>query len=161
MYKSLSLLLSLCIVVVLSACSSNKAVSLELPSEIPDFVQQTDFENVDWEKKAEEFGDWGVVGNDNMSGVIGADVSGLGPHKWMWHLWGIENTELTIVGHHRESQLVEKILTDGWTVHAQGENNGADAHAPSNVEFSKPGEWAILLYTDGKLFDTLVFDLKE
>jgi hypothetical protein len=42
-----------------------------------------------------------------------------------------------------------------------GENNGADAHTPSSVNILKAGEWAILLYTDGKLFDILVYEINE
>ncbi|MDQ0413374.1 MULTISPECIES: hypothetical protein [Mesobacillus] len=82
----------------------------------------------------------------------------------MWHLWGIENpneTKLTVVGFHRETGTVHQILTTGWTIELGGENNGADAHAPSSVSNSMAGKWAILLYVDGKLFDVLVYNIKE
>ncbi|SNT29615.1 hypothetical protein SAMN05444672_11336 [Bacillus sp. OK838] len=32
---------------------------------------------------------------------------------------------------------------------------------PSNVALPKAGKWALLVYIDGKLFDTLVMDIKE
>ncbi|MFJ7995276.1 hypothetical protein ACIQY5_24570 [Peribacillus frigoritolerans] len=41
-----------------------------------------------------------------------------------------------------------------------GKINGADASLPSNVDLPKAGKWALLVYIDGKLFDTLVMDIK-
>ena len=105
-----------------------------------------------------------MIGNENKSGVIGADMPSLEINqKWMWHLWGIENpgNRLTVVGFHRETGTVHQILTTGWTIGLGGENNGADAHTPSNVNIPKAGEWAILLYTDGELFDVLVYEINE
>jgi hypothetical protein len=53
------------------------------------------------------------------------------------------------------------MFIDGWTKPTSGLNNGADAHIPSSVKIPKPGEWVILLYVDGKLFDILVFEINE
>ena len=150
----------------LIGCTSDKAVDSKvvLPDDIPNFVQEIDFEKINWERKAVEFGDGGMIGNENKSGVLGADMPSLNPQKWMWHLWGIkdaENTKLTVVGFHKESETVHQILIDGWTTGLGGENNGADAHIPSSVKIPESGEWAILLYTDEKLFDTLVYEINE
>jgi hypothetical protein len=147
-------------------CTSDKAVESKtvLPDDIPDFVREIDFETIDWERKAVEFGDRGIIGNENKSGVIGADMPSLNRQKWMWHLWGIENlgdTKLTVVGYHKESETVHQILINGWTTELSGANNGADAHTPSSVKIPKSGKWAILLYNDEKLFDVLVYDIKE
>ena len=149
-----------------AGCSTNETVEskLTLPEDIPDFVQESDFKTIDWERNAVEFGDRGIIGNENKSGVIGADMPSLNGQKWMWHLWGIENaknTKLTVVGFHKESKTVHPILIDGWTKGLGGANNGADAHTPSSVNIPKAGEWAILLYTDGKLFDKLVYEINE
>ena len=137
---------------------------LILPEDIPEFVEVSDLEKVDWDKKAVTFDD-NIIGNVNKSGVIGADMPSIHINqKWMWHLWGIEKPEatiLTVVALHRETGTVHQILTTGWTIDLAGENNGADAHAPSSVNIPKAGEWAILLYTDGKLFDELVYEIKE
>ncbi|PAE24959.1 MULTISPECIES: hypothetical protein [Bacillaceae] len=140
-----------------------QGASITLPEDIPDFVQESDFDTIDWERKAVEFGDRGIIGNENKSGVIGADMPSLNGQKWMWHLWGVENADLTIVGFHKESQTVHPILTNGmgWTIRAYGPINGADAHTPSSVKFPKKGEWAILLYVDGELFDELIYDINE
>lgn len=134
-----------------------------LPEDIPTFVEEEDFESIDWERKAVEFDDAGIIGNQDKSGVIGADMPSLNGQKWMWHLWGIEpmHSDLTVVGFHKETETVHQILTNGWTTQLGGANNGADAHAPSNVKFPEPGEWAILLYTDENLFDILVYEINE
>ncbi|WP_336046503.1 hypothetical protein [Solibacillus ferritrahens] len=137
---------------------------LILPATIPSFVQKSDIETIDWDRKAVKFGDSGMIGNENKSGVIGAGMPSLNGQKWMWHLWGTENatnTELTVVGFHRESGTVHPILIDGWSLKLGGENNGADAHIPSSVKIPKSGEWAILLYTNGELFDTVVYNIHK
>ncbi len=66
--------LSLLFLVV--GCSTNETVEskLTLPEDIPDFVQESDFETIDWERKAVELGDRGIIGNENKSGVIGVDM---------------------------------------------------------------------------------------
>lgn len=156
----------LSMLVLVVGCSSNETVESKstLPEDIPNFVKKSDFEKVDWDRKAVTFND-NIIGNENKSGVIGANMPSININqKWMWHLWGVEKpkeTELTVVGFHRETGTVHQIITTGWTIDLEGGNNGADAHAPSSVNIPKSGEWAILLYTDGKLFDKLVYDINE
>lgn len=151
---------------MISGCSKYETDEnkMALPEDIPDYVDGSDFEKIDWNQKAVMF-DGTMMGNENKSGVIGANMPSLNNNqKWMWHLWGIESTgqtELTVVGFHREAKSIHQILTIGWTIGLAGENNGADAHIPSSVNIPKPGEWAILLYTDDKLFDILVFEINE
>ncbi|MFL1997965.1 hypothetical protein VYF65_003761 [Lysinibacillus irui] len=140
--------------------------NITMPEDIPDFVQESDFASIDWSHKAVEFGDRGIIGNANKSGVIGADMPSLSTQKWMWHLWGIDDsdsgsTELTVVGYHKESKAIQPILVDGWSIVLGGPVNGADAHAPSSVKIPKPGEWALLLYTNGNYFDTLIYDIRQ
>ena len=151
---------------VIAACTSNETVKTEivLPEGVPEFVQKGDFEQIDWDKKAVEFGDRDIIGNENKSGVIGVDMPSLNNQKWMWHLWGIENPEkikLTVVGFHKQTGTVHQILIDGWTKVLGGPNNGANAHIPSTVKIPESGEWAILLYTDDKLFDTLIYEINQ
>jgi len=139
-----------------------KAVTL--PKDLPDFVQESDFKSIDWDKKAVEFGERGIIGNEDKSGVIGANMPSLNTQKWMWHLWGMaegHDTKLTIVGYHKDSKTVHPILVDGWTIGLGGPVNGADAHTPSSVKIPKPGEWAILLYINESYFDTLIYDINE
>ncbi|WP_102275294.1 helix-turn-helix domain-containing protein [Cytobacillus massiliigabonensis] len=135
-----------------------------LPVNIPQFVQKTDFEKIDWNRKAVNLGN-NILGNKNKSGVIGALIPSLDiSQKWMWLFWGIDNpkeTKVTVVGYHRETETVHQILTTGWTFDLGGANKGADAHAPSNVNIPLSGEWAIFLYVDGKVFDVLVFDINQ
>ncbi|MFP3919368.1 hypothetical protein U5N28_16325 [Lysinibacillus telephonicus] len=160
--KKLTALIMLGMYLIIAGCAKEQSVSL--PEDIPDFVKVGDFESIDWDQKAVMFGDSGIIGNENKSGVIGAGMPSLNGQKWMWHLW--ENNdpvgkELTIVGFHKETKSVHPILMTGWSLQLGGENNGADAHAPSSVQFPEQGEWAILLYVDEKLFDILIYDINE
>nr|WP_301107588.1 hypothetical protein [Sporosarcina sp.] len=155
----------LSIIFLVAGCSTNENVTSELtlPEDTPEFVKESDFEKIDWDKKAVKLQD-NMIGNENKSGVIGVDQPSLSVQKWMWHLWGIENpsaTQLTVVGFHRETGTVHQILTTGWTIDLAGENNGADAHAPSSVKIPIAGEWALLLYTNEVLFDELVYEITE
>ncbi|MFJ3390279.1 MULTISPECIES: hypothetical protein [unclassified Lysinibacillus] len=151
------------VLLLLVGCTMHeKAVTL--PKDLPDFVQESDFKSIDWDKKAVEFGERGIIGNEDKSGVIGANMPSLNTQKWMWHLWGIaegRDTKLTIVGYHKDSKTVHPILVDGWTIGLGGPVNGADAHRPSSVKIPKPGEWAILLYINESYFDTLIYDIHE
>lgn len=160
----LLILLSMFIFVV--GCTSKQGgdSKIVLPNDIPNFVRESDVDTINWERKAVVFGDKGIMGNENKSGVIGANMPSLNGQKWMWHLWGIENTQntkLTVVGFHKETETIHQILPYDWTTELGSANNGADAHIPSNVKIPKSGEWAILLYTDEKLFDILVYEIKE
>ncbi|MGD6831142.1 hypothetical protein ACQCT5_03195 [Sutcliffiella halmapala] len=117
---------------------------------------------IDWDRKAEPFAR-NLVGNENKSGVIGMDMPSLERQKWMWHLWGTGVEELTVVGFHRETSTIHLLLINGneWTTELGGENYGAYQHIPSSVKIPERGEWAILLYVDGELFDILVYEIRE
>ncbi len=136
------------------------SVSEKPEDNLPEFVQESDYEQINWDRKATAFGH-NIIGNKNKSGVIGADMPSLTNQKWMWHLWGTDAKELTVVGYHRETGTVHPVLNNGWTIDLAGEHNGADAHAVSSVKIPMQGEWAILLYADGELFDVLVYDIEE
>lgn len=146
-------------------CAEAGEKKLAFPDDLPEFVLESDFDIIDWERQAGEFD--GMVGNQNMVGVIGADMPSLNGQKWMWHLWGIDEVlgkELTVVGYHKETETIHPILTssnDSWSVTLAGENNGADAHTPSSVKFTEPGEWALLLYVNEELFDIIVLNINE
>ena len=158
------ILIYLTMLIIVVACSDEKVKEEIILSEgIPDFVRKSDFEKINWENKAVEFGNRGIIGNENKSGVIGADAPSLASQKWMWHLWGVPvGVEMTVVGFHRKTKEVHQILNwPEWTIQMGGPNNGADAQAPSCVKIPETGEWAILLYIDGNLFDTLIFKINE
>ncbi len=160
MKKVIKLFLLLICLVIVAGCTNQE---VKIPDTAPDFIQKSDFQNIDWQKKAVEFGEYGVVGNENKSGVIGADMPSLDRQKWMWHLWDVPpNAEVTIVGFHKETQKVYPLLfEDSWSLKLSGPNNGADSHSPSSVKIPEKGEWAILLYIDDKLFDILIYDINE
>lgn len=146
---------------LIAAGCTNQEV--KIPDTAPDFIQKSDFQKIDWQKKAVEFGEYGVIGNENKSGVIGADMPSLDRQKWMWHLWDVPpSEELTIAGFHKETQKVYPLLLeDSWSLKLSGPNNGADSHSPSSVKIPEKGEWAILLYIDDKLFDSLIYGINE
>lgn len=135
---------------------------VNIPEDIPGFVKESDIRLIEWNKTAEPFGR-NLVGNENKSGVIGMDMPSLEGQKWMWHLWDTDAEELTVVGFHRETNTFHPLLLNGtgWTTELGGENNGADQHIPSSVKIPERGEWAILLYADGELFDILVYEFWE
>ncbi|CAK6478369.1 hypothetical protein BFRIG_04727 [Peribacillus frigoritolerans] len=168
--KSLFAALFLCLF-VLSGCTSTQVLEpqnknkLSLPEDIPNFVTEKDFEKIDWDRTATEF-DTGtsMVGNKNKLGIIGPELKPNEVEKWLWHFWGIDKGELTIVGYNQDTSNIRPVLSDGsWsrTGVGGGKINGADASLPSNVELPKAGKWALLVYIDGKLFDTLVMDIKR
>jgi hypothetical protein len=84
--KSIILFIFISQILFIAGCSNQE---LKIPESAPEFVQVSDFENVDWDKKAVEFGENPILGNENKSGVIGADMPSLEAQKWMWHLWGV------------------------------------------------------------------------
>ncbi|MCA1057713.1 hypothetical protein LCL96_02145 [Rossellomorea aquimaris] len=148
--------------VVVSVAEKEEGGLVKLPEDIPDYVRESDFNQINWDRKATTFGP-NMIGNENKSGIIGADMPSLSGQKWMWHLWDTEASDLTVVGYHRESGTVHPILNNGesWTIPLGGENNGADVHAPSSVMIPERGEWAFVLYTNGELFDVVVLEIDE
>jgi hypothetical protein len=133
-----------------------------LPEDIPTFVQESDLDTINWDQKATTF-ETNMIGNEGKSGIIGADMPSLSGQKWMWHLWGTDATELTVVAYQRDSGTVQPVLDNGesWTIPLGGENNGADVHAPSSVTIPERGEWAFVLYADEELFDVVVMEIDE
>ncbi len=148
--------------VVVSVGEKIEESPITLPDDIPDYVQKSDFDNINWDRKATIF-ERNMIGNENKSGIIGADMPSLTGQKWMWHLWDTEASELTVVGYHRESETVQPVLNNGesWSIPLGGENNGADVHAPSAVTIPERGEWAFVLYADGELFDVVVLEIEQ
>lgn len=159
----------LSVLFLVGGCSTNETVEskLTLPEDIPDFVQKSDFEKVDWDRTVTEF-DAGTrsdfVGNKNKLGIIGPELKPNEVEKWLWHFWGIDKGEFTVVGYNQDTSKITPVLSDGaWSRNGVGGGKieGADASMPSNVVLPEAGTWALLVYIDGKLFDTLVMDVKD
>lgn len=165
--KSLLIALFICLFVV-SGCTSTTVNpnKISLPEDIPNFVTEKDFQKIDWDRTAAAF-DTGtrsdMVGNKNKLGIIGPELKPNEVEKWLWHFWGIDQGEFTLVGYNQDTFTINPVLSDGsWsgTSIGGGEMNGTDASLPSNVELPKAGKWALLVYIDDQLFDTLVMDIK-
>lgn len=134
--KSLFVALFLCLFVG-SGCTSPKVQEpqnpnkLSLPEDIPNFVTVKDFEKIDWDRTATEFGTGtssDIVGNKNKLGIIGPELKPNKVEKWLWHFWGIDKGKLTIVGYNQDTSNISPVLSDGvWsrTGVGGGKINGA------------------------------------
>ncbi|MEH6852976.1 hypothetical protein [Bacillus pseudomycoides] len=174
--KTLFAVFLLCLFVI-SGCESSKVrktqdtFKITLPEDIPSFVKEKDFEKIDWDRKVFDTGTRNeMVGNKNKIGFIGPDLNSNGEpdfkaneiQKWLWHFWGVDKGELTIVGYNADTLKITPILGDGWSRKngiGGGKISGADSSMPSHITFPEAGKWALLVYIDGKLFDTLVLDI--
>ncbi|MFB7642069.1 DUF4871 domain-containing protein [Peribacillus butanolivorans] len=161
---------------LIAGCSTNEIIAsrLNMPKDIPDFVKESDFEKVDWDRTVTVF-DTGtrndMAGNKNKLGFIGPDLKPNGEldikpnkiQKWLWHFWGIEQGKLTVVGYNQGTLKITPVLSDGWSKNGigGGKIEGADASMPSSVVLPEAGKWALLVYIDGKLFDILVFKIDK
>ncbi|WP_139368025.1 hypothetical protein [Priestia abyssalis] len=158
---------------VISGCGSSKVQEVpntdkfSLPKDIPSFVTEKDFEKIDWDRTAIQF-DTGerndIFGNKNKLGIIGPELKPKEVEKWLWHFWGIDQGEFTVVGYNEDTSKISPVLSDGaWSRNGigGGKVNKADASMPSNVVLYEAGKWALLVYIDGKLFDILVMDIKS
>ncbi|WP_430787102.1 hypothetical protein VBD025_15565 [Virgibacillus flavescens] len=159
--------------IVLVGCETSKvqkdqhSITITLPEDIPSFITEKDFEKIDWNRKATELetGTGSVMfGNKNKLGIIGPELTPNNVEKWLWHFWGIEKGELTVVGYNQDNSKISTVFSGGyWSRNGIGgsEINGADASLPSNVMLPDAGKWALLVYIDGKLFDILVIDVQD
>lgn len=158
---------------VLSGCQSSKVqevqkpIDVSLPNDISNFVNEKDFEKIDWSRTSTKFNTGegsDMVGNKNKLGIIGPELKPNEVQKWLWHFWGADKGEFTVVGYNKDTSKISPFLSDGaWSRNGigGGKVNGADASMPSNVVLPEAGKWALLVYIDGKLFDTLVIDVKD
>lgn len=158
---------------VISGCQSSKdqevqkPIKVSLPNDIPNFVSEKDFEKIDWNRTATEFNTGersDMVGIKNKLGIIGPELKPKVVEKWLWHFWGIHKGEFTVVGYNQDTSKISPVLSDGaWSRNGLGGGkvNGADASMPSNVVLPEAGKWALLVYIDDKLFDTLVIDVND
>ena len=165
---------SLCFFII-SGCVSEKEKELEIEkaqpvlqnesTDTPSFVSETDIKNIDWDRTVTKIGSNGnsdILGNPNKVGYVGPNLHTKKIDKWLWHFFGKTQGKLTVVAYHQETSTKEPLLIDGYTKEfAGGALNGADATMPSNISLPSPGKWALLVYIDEKLFDTLVISVKE
>jgi len=169
--RNLYILLALLLLIVITGCDLTKvdkeSITISLPKDIPSFVTEKDFEKVNWNRTVTEF-DTGtrsdMIGNKNKLGIIGPELKPNKTEKWLWHFWGIEEGEMTVVGYNKDTSKITPVLSDGvWSKDGVGggKTEGADASLPSNVVLPEAGKWALLVYIDDKLFDILVYEIKE
>ncbi|MFD1359737.1 DUF4871 domain-containing protein [Fictibacillus halophilus] len=165
------LVFSLCCL-IMSGCVSEKeetkdekAQPVMQNDDSPSFVSDDDIKNIDWDNTISKIGTNGnsdIFGNPNKVGYVGPDLQAKKKDKWLWHFFGKAEGELTVVAYHQETSMKEPLLTSGYTRDfSGGAMNGADATMPSNVSLPSSGKWALLVYIDEQLFDTLVINVKD
>ncbi|WP_226669783.1 DUF4871 domain-containing protein [Metabacillus litoralis] len=161
--------------IIFAGCEANKVDkdnnSIKLPNNIPSYVKKEDIREIDWSQKAVEFdSDTGseMFGVKDKVGIIGPMLKPNQVEKWMWHFWGVNEGEMTVVGINRSTTKIYPILINGqskddrfWSKELAGEINGADYHTPSNVMISEAGEWAFMVYINGELFETFVMEVRN
>jgi hypothetical protein len=142
-----------------------KPVAAENETDLPGFVKEADFEGIDWDKTVTKIGSNGtsdILGNPDKVGYIGPALQAQHAEKWLWHFFGETEGKLAVVAYHHETSEKASVLTTGYTTtFSGGALYGADATMPSNVSLPKAGKWALLVYIDEVLFDTLVLEAGE
>jgi hypothetical protein len=165
------LVFSLCCL-IMSGCVSEKEETMDEKTQpvmqnddSPSFVSESDLKNIDWNKTVTKIGTNGnsdIFGNPNKVGYVGPDLHAKKIDKWLWHFFGKAEGKLTVVAYHQETSMKRPFLTSGYTRDfSGGAMNGAVATMPSNVSLPSSGKWALLVYIDEQLFDTLVISVKE
>ncbi|MFS0781113.1 DUF4871 domain-containing protein [Bacillus sp. 1P06AnD] len=177
---SFILFFSLCIFLMIGCVSEKeveqgidkdktKAIAQKDSNDMPSFVKAAAFVHIDWNKSVTKIGSNGVsdiMGNPNKVGYIGPDLTAGKTNKWLWHFWGKTKGEVTVVAYHKETGTKTSIFKNAdisnWTMSLSfSEINGADSSMASNVMLPKAGVWALLVYVDETLFDTLIIKVKE
>jgi hypothetical protein len=140
-----------------------KPVTEENENDLPEFVKEADFQGIDWDRTVTKVGSNGtsdIIGNPNKVGYIGPALQPDHVEKWLWHFYSETEGKLAIVAYHQETSAKANILTTGYTTEfSGGALYGADATMPSNVSLPSEGKWALLVYIDEELFDTLVIEV--
>lgn len=158
---------------LLGACQTTEnketaqPVKQEQTNKLPEYVSEKTFNQINWENVSVKFNstsDTELIGTKGKLGIIGPELIPKKTEKWMWHFWGIDNGKLTLVGYNQKTSTFCPVFSDGtWSRDniGGGKLNGDDASMPSNVSLPESGSWALLVYVDEKLFDTLIIDVKE
>ncbi len=174
MFLKLKTIISILISIFLvTGCNSKEipkqqsANNGSLPKDIPGFVKERHFENIDWNRKVTDFESktgMDMIGNKDKVGFVGPRLEVNQVEKWLWHFWGVQEGKLTVIGVNKATSNITPVFSDGvWTKDGigGGKINGADASLPSNVVLKGDGTWALLVYINDQLFDTLVMDVKK
>lgn len=118
-----------------------------------------------------------LIGQKDKVGIIGGVFKAGDIEKWLWHLWGDEQTiksgNFKVVGINKDTGEKEMVLiTDAGTanerkVWSYGELDyspngvrGSDSSRPSNLSFSKAGIWRLEVFIGDEHFGSIVVDVK-
>ena len=165
--KSKYMILATLMLVVLSACLSNKTIEDEENSK-PE-VSSTFSIPVTFEEE-EKKGEYILVGEkeklafqiDTRAEDETIELSTIvanKPDKYMWYLWGenLISKPFKVIGINTDTKQEVVIFNDKVL---GSELNGADAHTPSLMEFPAAGIWNLDAYVGEELFGNIVVEVK-
>jgi len=164
--KSKYLMLAVLMLVVLSACSSNKTIKEENSKTE---VSSTFSIPVTFEEEGKK-GEYILVGekeklafqiasrSDDETIEIMPIVANQ-PNKYMWYLWGenLSGKPFKVIGTNTDTKQ-EIVIFDDKVLGS--ELNGIDAHTPSSMEFPTAGIWELDAYVDKELFGNIIVEVK-
>ncbi len=164
--KSKYMILATLMLVVLSACSSNKIIEEE--NSKPE-VSSTFSIPVTFGEEGKK-GEYILVGEkEKLAFQIASRVEAEtieimpivanDPNKYMWYLWGenLSNKPFKVIGTNTDTKQ-EVVIFDDKVLGS--ELNGADAHTPSLMEFPTAGIWNLDAYVGEKLFGNIIVEVK-
>lgn len=168
--------ISLLVIFLIAGCSQDIK---EKANVNPNKVNSVSEENQHWDISPEFETSTGdkLVGQKNKVGIIGGEIKTGVIEKWLWHLWGdeqtIKNGNFKVVAIYKDTGEKEKVLiTDAGTanerkVWSYGELDynpngvrGSDSSRPSNLSFSKAGIWRLEVFIGDERFGSIVVDVK-
>ncbi|MGG3943705.1 DUF4871 domain-containing protein [Peribacillus psychrosaccharolyticus] len=168
--KSKYMILAALMLVVLSACSSNKTIEEEENSK-PE-VSSTFSIPVTFEEEGKK-GEYILVGekeklafqidsraeDETIESIESSPIVANKPDKYMWYLWGenLSSKPFKVIGINTDTKQEVVIFNDKVL---GSELNGADAHTPSTMEFPTAGIWNLDAYVGEELFENIVVEVK-
>jgi hypothetical protein len=160
-YMILAVLMSM----VLSACSSNKAIEEEnskpevsstfsIPVTFGDGKKGEYILVGEKEKLAFQIGSRSEDETIELSPIVANQ-----PDKYMWYLWGknLSGKPFKVIGTNTDTKQ-EIVFFDDIVLGSK--LNGVDAHTPSLMEFPTTGIWKLDAYVDEELFGNIIVEVK-
>ncbi|MEH7126553.1 hypothetical protein V7127_25515 [Bacillus sp. JJ1773] len=166
--------ISLLIILLIAGCSQDNKEKANVNTN-----EGVSEENQQWDISTEFETPTGdkLIGQKNKVGIIGGVIKAGDIEKWLWHLWGDEQTiksgNFKVVAVNKDTGEKEMVLTTdagtanerkvwsyGQLVYSPNGVRGSDSSIPSNLSFSKAGIWRLEVFIGNKHFGSIVVDVK-
>lgn len=105
-------------------------------------------------------GAYWMSGIENKVGFIDSGFVAGKWNKYMWHFWGRQEDLKGNLNVKAVKQGETRVIDVFEAGSLGGKHNGADAHIPSGMSLPEPGRWRLLPYINGKLFPSIVVEVK-